>query len=184
MDKIWNNFPGCDCLKLILINSGYDNLASLKCINQDRLNELEVHINENRENLEVLICAHKNRYLEQRKFHFLPGHSALMLNWCENEVQNLLQDEVQNKTETFNINDPAFSRILKEIITSGLSNHSKRPNVHRFSEMIMDFSIYLYIMAGKSCYETLSANLPLPKAGTVCKLIFISSLVDICCNKY
>lgn len=177
MDNIFLEFPGCDCLKLILINSGYDNLSSLKCINQERLNELEKHIDKNRENfeasLEVLTCDHKNRYLEQKTFQFLPGHSAVMLDWRQNEIQNRVQDEVQNKTKTVNKEHPAFTRILKEIIASALTNHTKTANLHRFSEILMDFSIYLFITAGRSCYETLSANLPLPQAGTICKLEFI-----------
>lgn len=162
MEKVWTNFEGCNCLKLILINVGYDNVASLKCINGELLNDVEKHVEKNNHVLQSLTCEHKNRYLGE-KFEFLPGHRALILDWCQNRLTNSLED-------TFNKNHPAFSPILCEIIGSALDNHDRPKNRHRFSQILVDFSIYLFIMAGKSCYETLSANLHLPKAVTICKL--------------
>lgn len=74
MDNFWIEFPGCECLKRVLINSGYDNLASLKCISFDLLSELEKDIQKNRHVLQTLNCGHKKAYLEQNTFEFLPGH--------------------------------------------------------------------------------------------------------------
>lgn len=166
MDKIWNDFPGCECLKLILINSGYDNLASLNCINCDSLTKLEDDIEKNRQIVENLTCDHKNIYLERDTFQFLPGHRALLIEWCKNQLKD-------HQDDLFNKNHPAFSTILSEIIGSALNNYNKSANSHRYSEVLVDFSIYLYIMAGKACYETLSLNLPIPKAGTICTLQFV-----------
>lgn len=170
MDKIWNNFPDCECLKILLINTGFESLTSLKCINRDLLIEVKKNIEKNRNILQTLACDHKSRYLGMDKFEFLPGHYALLLDWCQNQLCNL-------STDTFNAKHSAFSPILSELINSALSNHKKPAKSHRFSEVLVDFSIYIFIMAGKACYETLSLNLPIPKAGTICKGRFVFLLI-------
>lgn len=175
-DKIWNNFPGCECLKLVLINSGYDNVQSLMCINDEQLTNLEKYVDENRCIIEELACEHGKSYGTLTKFKFLPGHRAILLDWCQKELTR--EDSAYETQQTFTVENPAFSPILREMIANGLSNHQKPPNSHRFSQLLMDFSIYIYIMAGKSCYEILCANLPLPKTGTVGKE-FRLSLADI-----
>lgn len=168
-DKIWKNFPGCECLKSFLINSGYDNIPSLMCINNnEQLENLEKYIEENRWLTEKLSCEHVKSYGTLTKFQFLPGHRAIILNWCQNKL--VPNNETLDETSTFKLGDAAFSPILREIIASALSNHQKPPNSHRFSQLLMDFSIYTYIMAGRACYDILCANLPLPKSGTVGKI--------------
>lgn len=164
IEGIWKEFPGCECLKIILINSGYDNLASLKSIDSVQLIELEKYVEDNRSIIHGLSCNHKQIY-EKKIFEFLPGHRVLILKWCVDELKMI-------PTEKITENHPAFSPILREIIHCALSNHIKPPNRHRFSEMLMNFSIYIYIMAGKAAYEILCANLPLPKAKTISKSLF------------
>lgn len=162
-DKIWNYFPGCVCLKYILIRFGYDNKASLMCVNDERLTKLEEFIQSDRSIVDELTCEHAEFYSSPTQFQFLPGHRAVLSDWCQNKI-NEVPDGM------FTIENEAFSPTLREIIASALSNHTKPPNAHRFSKVLIDFSIYMYIMAGKACYETLCANLPLPKSGTVGKV--------------
>lgn len=175
MSNVFSNFPGCECLKLILQESGYENESSLKCINENLLNELEKFVGKNRETLITkLTCEHKNVYSNQTMFKFLPGHFALLLNWCKNEVPHYSRSLSTESVINGLINDhPAFSNIHREIIVNALNNHAKTPNLHRFSDVLMDFSIYLFITAGRACYETIAANLPLPKAGTIRKFKLI-----------
>lgn len=89
------------------------------------------------------------------------GHRAVILDWCQNKLNE------QPSDDTFSIKDVSFSPILREMIISASSNYHKTPNAHRFSKLLMDFSVYMYIMAGKATYDILCANLPLPKSGTV-----------------
>lgn len=167
-DKIWKNFPGCECLKSFLLNSGYDNIPSLMCINNNKeLENLEKYIEENRWLTEKLPCSHGKLYETLPKFQFLPGHRATILDWCQNKLTYNVPD---NENSTFKVENAAFSPILREIIASALSNHEKPQNLHRFSQLLIDFSIYTYIMAGRACYDILCANLPLPKSGTVGKI--------------
>lgn len=163
MDTFWNKFPGCACLKSILINSGFDNRASLKCMNSNLISEIEKDVENDRSFLENLTCDHKNRYLNHNKFEFIPGHRALIIDWCENDLNS------DDRNDVFDKNHPAFSYILKELIDSAMQNYKKHPNTRRYSNKLKDFCIFLYIMAGRACYETLSENLPIPKAGSICK---------------
>lgn len=165
LDNVWINFKGCICLKSLLIESGYDSQPSLKCINDALLLELEENIETNRWMLENLCCIHAESYQTMCKFKFLPGHKALLLDWCK----NLGENDLQNRNT---IEHPAFSPLLKEMLSNAISNYGNPPNTHRFKQVLMDFSIYTYIMAGKACYEVLCANLPLPKAGTIRMLLF------------
>lgn len=141
------------------------NIASLRLINRENISDLEKDVEQNRSSmpLERLTCSHKIIYFENEKFEFLIGHKAIIIDWCQNYL-----------TEPKNLSvvpyHPSISKILCELIVlSAVSNEHKNASNHRYSEKLMDFSIYLYIMAGRACYETLSSNLPLPKAGTICK---------------
>lgn len=163
-DKVWDDFPGCVCLKSILIQSGFDNAASLMCINDTHIENVEKFVEENRSLVEEMKCGHANSYSSMNQFKFLPGHRAILLDWC----QNKLKSDAESKK--FTVENAAFSPILREILESALTNHHKPKNAHRFSKLLMEFSIHVYIMVGKASYEILCANLPLPKSGTVGKM--------------
>lgn len=170
-EKIWKNFPCCECIKSFLIKSAFDNIASLMCINDEVITKLEEHIDKNRWMIDGLTCRHVELYRSSlatsSKFEFLLGHRAPLLYWCQNDLKSV---ERELERGTFTLEDEAFTSILREMVTSALSNHKKPPNTHRFSQLLMDFAIYVYIMAGRACYEVISENLPLPKAGTVGKI--------------
>lgn len=163
MEKFWISFLGCKCLKSILIDCGYDNEASVECLNIELLNEVEEEVNSNKDVfLNKIDCEHKNTYANQNKFKFLLGQRAIILDWCQNHLKN-------NETPKFDMKHESFSQLLQDIIDTSLSNYNTPDNRHRYTNLINDFSIYLYIMAGKACYEVLSANLNLPKASTIRK---------------
>lgn len=159
-------FPGCECVKFILTESGYENRLSLKRLNDPELIKLEEYVGQNHWITEKLRCDHAKVYQTSTKFAFLPGHRALLLDWCQNLGQN---ESKIDEIEEFIKNNSASSPILRELISNELSNYGKPSQSRRFSRVLVDFSIYLYIMSGKACYEVLCANLPLLKAGTVRK---------------
>lgn len=148
-----------------MYKSGFESPNYLRNITDAQLNQLENFINEDGtifNNLNI-DCPHIGIYLNQQNFKFLPGHRFHILNWSENCKDNSVSNE------NIAIEHPAFSPILREMIRTALLNYEKLPTNNRFPELLMNFSIYLYIMAGRACYEIISANLPLPKAGTVRK---------------
>lgn len=158
----WNNFDGCNCLKEILQQSGFDSPEFLVGITELQLNQLEVDINRDRtivENIKTE-CVHIKNYKNDQNFKFLPGHRFLILKFSQNPVQ-----EVKNRT----FEHPSFSILLQSLIQTALNNYEKPSTNKRYSELLTDFAIYVYIMAGKACYEVISANLPMPSANTICK---------------
>lgn len=164
---MWESFPGCTCLQHILCESGFENALSLKLITEDHINEIEKYIHTSRETiLNGLNCAHANIYKNQTIFQFLPGHRIIILKW----PATIPSDKNSNEADqTFTVNHPAFSPICREIISSALTNYKRDPKGRTFSDLLMKFSIYVYLLAGKSSYEVISSNLPMPKAGTICK---------------
>lgn len=165
--KIWIEFPGCVCLKHVLCQFGYDNVASLKCLTETNIIALEQEIDRNRKMIEglKLKCNHIQNYKVQEPFRFLPGHKQLLLDWCKCLGKCITSEPSEEKFAEHS----SFQPILREMILSSISNYNKAPNIRRFSTVLMEFSTYLYILAGRQCYEVLASNLPLPKAGTVGK---------------
>lgn len=156
---MWKTFPGCSCLKQILIVSGYDNIHSLMCINEEKFNELEDQVLIDRQKVD---CDHLTIYEAQPKFKLLLGHRSLILKWCADLTRT---DNSSN--ESIQTNHPAFSPIMNRIMLSAVKNFNKTSNARRFPELLMQFLIYLYIMAGRACYEIIFANLPIPKASSI-----------------
>lgn len=73
---IGERFP--DCIKSILIASGYETMTSLSRINASEILAIEEYINQNRNILKDLHCCSNEIYKNQEKFHFLPGHRAVI----------------------------------------------------------------------------------------------------------
>lgn len=158
------SITACQCIKRILIATGFDNEACFAILDESVLNELYKSVDENI--IESFECQHKEIYKEmyrkQNQFNLLPGHKVQILQLATGQSQK--QNAMKSDDDLFSINAGFFSK----------SNHNKHPNARRYSDLLTDFSMYNYIMAGKACYEVLSANLPMPKAGTLRNFIFIS----------
>lgn len=168
------SITACQCIKRILIATGFDNEASFGILKESVLNELYKSVDENI--IESFECQHKEIYKEmyrkQNQFNLLPGHKVQILQLATGQSKK--QNAMKSDDDLFSINAGFFSPIMREIVHSAKSNHNKHPNARRYSDLLTDFSMYNYIMAGKACYEVLSANLPMPKAGTLRNFIFIS----------
>lgn len=67
-----------------------------------------------------------------------------------------------------------FTHILKLILESAENNLGREPKGRRYNQCLKEFSTYIYLMCGRSCYETLSANLPLPQANTICNRMILA----------
>lgn len=145
-------------MKEILRKNGFDSPEHLQGITEEHLNSLEGFISQNRKSSGDVStqCEHANFYNDKsQNFKFLPGHRILLLDF-HNSVHS---------SQTFE--HPAFPILLQNMIETALNNHGKPDNRNRYPELLMDFAIYIYIMAGKACYEVISANLPLPAAVTI-----------------
>lgn len=144
--------------------TGFDSPECLNGMTEANLIDLENHISENKRIVEnIAECLHIKNYQDGKNFKFLPGHKTLILNLSQgvNRDTNL-------STNSIMIEHPAFSPLLRSSIKTALNNHEKIPTQKRYPDLLKDFSIYLYIMAGRACYEVIAANLPLPSASTIC----------------
>lgn len=141
---------------LILERNGFDTKLALQSIDQDVIAEIEQQANEDRS---ILI---NTSYEQVQHFKFKPGHRILLLNLSK---QAQLWNDANEKMPC-KMSD--FSCILREFIETAESNAGKHPKGFRYNETNQLFSTYIYLMCGKSCYQTLSANLPIPQADTIC----------------
>lgn len=142
-----------------MIHCGFDNEISLKAINDSSIKQVESYVNKNLNILDSLSCHHKESYQHQKQFAFLPAHSIALTNEA-NFTHSGTQDVFEN---------PAFSPLLRALIESAIQNYGKDPNGFRYSELLHNFSMYIYMLVGKANYEIISANLPIPKVTTISK---------------
>lgn len=155
-----NNFP--DYLAEILIASGYETALAVQLLNPNNIKDLEVYVHENLRHLLRNTTYVKN----SAEFHFPPGHRSLLLN-LPDQIQKFQQAKSLSPMQEKEWNLNEFSFVLKSLIETAQSNLNRNSNQHRYSESIRNFATYIYLMCGKACYETLSANLPIPLAGTI-----------------
>lgn len=149
-----------DVIVYILTASGFDSKSALMNIGKEHITNIEEFFNAK---YEALANGLKGSvYENDRPFKILPGHCALI----EDIPRYLNQPKPTSNLVECNT---TFSRILKSLIDAAVTNSDRNPTRNRYDEIIRYFSTYLYLMSGKSCYETLSANLPIPQANTICE---------------
>lgn len=85
------------------------------------------------------------------------------------QIREMMEKEDSHSVDSFPTDDYSygFSHLLNMLINNAKYNSNKDPKGYRYDECIRYFATYIYIMCGKACYETLSANLPIPKAQTI-----------------
>lgn len=77
--EIFNGEKYPQCIKNLLIASGYSKLMSLAEIDEEKLRKIEDHVNGHMDLVKSLICCHSKDYKNQTNFEFLPGHKATIL---------------------------------------------------------------------------------------------------------
>lgn len=164
---IGENLP--ECVKKILIFCGYDTITSMKSISAQDVKDIEILVrNESsgRELIQSLNCCYSKDYREQDEFHFLPGHKSVIL------ALPRIVHEYQHQ----NFIIPSyFSYVLRELISTAVNNRENLRPV--YSEAIKSFATFLFLKCGRSCYEFLYKNLPLPCINTICKFIDHLSII-------
>lgn len=168
-------------------------MLSLQNISLETVKRIEKHVNEHLCNIaKELDCCHKDYYMVQREFKFLPGHCDFLIalsrmlskSKCNQEQDSVYQLDSGNNKEQDNENEPKYepfhftkaiknhpslSVILKELIVTALRNGVKANQNSQYTDVVRYFATYIYIVGGRSCYEVLYKNLPLPSVSTACK---------------
>lgn len=160
---IFNRFVGNEIPEVlikILTATGFDTKCALDLLTEKSIAEIEGYVNANRATIA------NTTYEKKLNFKFLPGHRSILLSFPK-KIQSF--NEKSNEISYCDSSD--FSFILKSLIETVESNAGKHPKAVRYNEVVKYFSLYIYLHCGRACYETLSANLPIPKANTICEFI-------------
>lgn len=152
------------CVKRVLSLCGYDSFFSLSEINEGHIKSMENHITVNyMEEIKSFDCCYSEYYKNQGVFQFLPGHAATVeaLPKYVEKYKVFYQPDLKLNGR--------YSPILEELIRTAESNLFKDKHHAAYSDSIRYFATYVFLLCGRSCYEFLSANLPLPSTKTICK---------------
>lgn len=149
------------CVVYILTESGFNSKMALKGIGLESIAQIEKYFNSNYEKLRGGLSGSLYENMEQ--FKILPGHRVLI----ESIPQYVDQLKITNQSSTLNRN--TFSYVLNLLIETAENNSDRDPKGRRYDELLRYFATYLYLMSGRAFYETLSANIPIPQANTICK---------------
>lgn len=162
-----------ECLVNILKVCGFTSKTVLKNINTETVDHIEKFCNENREFVKSAFIG--SLYENMKPFQFIPGHRILLLNIPKYVVSN-------QSINAYAVSDnylETYSTIMKSLNENAKKNLNRSDTGNRYNSISTAYAIYLYLMAGKACYESLCANLPLPKADTICKFNSICSQTNI-----
>lgn len=154
-NKMGVELPKCvvDILKIC----GFTNRLLLENINSEAVDQIEQFCNQNRTLISEIMIG--SIYENMQLFKFVPGHRLLILNlpkYCE-----------ENKKANCGIPNeflPSDSTIMRAIKENAAVNFDRAEAGKRYNDISKFYAIYLYLMGGKALYESICANLPLPKA--------------------
>lgn len=162
------------CVKKVLYVCGYNTAASIRSITAANISTIEDFINENeKKTMQELVCCHAEFYKNQNEFKLLPGHRALILE-LPKYLDSINEQRLNTTTPSL-----CHSLILRKMIETSENNADKSKNRHSYENIIRYFSTYLFLSCGRSCYEFLCRNLPLPSWRTVCKLYLVKIIMFI-----
>lgn len=146
----------------VLKAAGYVTESILKLINEEEINKIEEYVRKNR------IILKGTSYENENNFEFLPGHRVFLSN-LPNDIGRMKEvNKNLPQIEKSTANCSHFPFMLKALIETAESNSNGHPSGNRFNKNVQDFATYIYMMCGRACYDTLSANLPIPKSNTIC----------------
>lgn len=148
-EKINETIP--KCIKKVLDICGYDTIIAE--IKNDSIANIEKTINDQfASTVQTFDCCYSDYYKSQQQFKFLPGHADLLRGISK---------------VNFTAQNSDFSPTLQSTVNDF---HREKGN-HRakYSDFNRYFATYIFLKAGRSCYEFLCNNLPLPSVKTVCE---------------
>lgn len=155
----------------ILSESGFSSTFALKTLNSNTIIKIEKYFEKNYDKLSSGLIG--SIYEEIRPFEIIPGHCAIILS-LPSYVDQVKNSATLSEKQQCPI---GLTYLLKTLNGIAEKNAGCDPKARRYDETIQYFATYLYMMCGKSCYETLSANLPIPQANTIRKSIILTSKI-------
>lgn len=162
-------------LKVLLWKCGYDCMISLKELSNAKITELEKYIQNNRNNIfsrDLLdsdtLSDTMSEYRDQAIFEFLPGHRQILLS-LRNRIENMQREHSQRVSTAETSEYFEYSVVLTELLKTAQGNANRSKHANQYNDVIKYFSTYIFLLCGRTCYETLNKNLPIPSTKTICK---------------
>lgn len=172
-------------IKIFLALCGYESYLSVMRIDQNKILSLEKYVQNDRIILQNILEALDNNdkttlvYRSQNVFKFLPGHRSILLvlpqfieKMFSGSSSDTSRDMIAGTSTTSPNNLPdknveEFSVILSNLIASANTNMNKSKNAFQYNDIIKNFATYIFLLCGRTCYETLNKNLPIPSTKTI-----------------
>lgn len=156
---------------------------SLLGLNEESLVSVESFAQKSLQHLiKQLNCCHSEIYRNQTEFQFIPGHKSLILKIPEKlELAKKLDSRPVSLSALCQhmidrISDmPMTSTLFNEFLKTVVMNENRAKTRFRYTEIIRSFSMYIYMLCGRNCYEILSSNLPIPDSSTICMYLAFCS---------
>lgn len=166
-NSVGENFP--PCVVELLKECGYNSSFAINALQAKDISEIENFIDENLKYIvDDMKCCNSHTYKNQKHFKFLPAHRSFILNLKNrSSLIKSVPEKCSSSIEQSSIKE--FSALLQTLIRTAEQNANKVPTQFRYHEVIKYFAMYIHMVCGKMCYETLSSNLPLPQSSTVRK---------------
>lgn len=167
------------CVKMILTECGLTSLLSINQINESKMVEIENFVDENQGIIEKLECCYADTYKSLKKFRFLPAHRLIIfhLSSCTFEADRTVplnySHEHSDASRSIRNDTTEYSLLLRMLLDSAKENAGIPKTRFRYDKILQLFSTYIFLSCGRSWYETLSSNLPIPSKHTVCKFHII-----------
>lgn len=84
------------CLQWLLQETGYNTIASLSCIDEKKICEIEEYLTGNKQIVNALECCFSDEYRSLDEFHFIPGHKAIILS-LRDDIKEMRELNVAKK---------------------------------------------------------------------------------------
>lgn len=165
-------------IERVLLMCGYNTVLSLKQINSEKISAMEKHINKFQRNSLTILLNNDNDVLDntvnvyksQLQFQFLPGHRVILLD-IPNKIKQIEEEEVRFQLNK-NVHSETmaeYSTIFTKLIETANRNKNVSKNAYKYDETIKYFATYIFTLCGRTCFETLNKNIPIPSTKTICK---------------
>lgn len=153
-----------NCIKKILFACGYNTIFSLFNISRESILEIENTMNRSFRVISEFDCCYAKYYQEQSVFKLLPGHIDFILALSQYGLKSL---------EDSNCDDTKLPFFLRELMQTARRNAVKGKNHAEYSNSMRFIATYIFLTSGRSGYNFVYNNLPLPSISTVSKFNFI-----------
>lgn len=105
-----------ECLKKLLIASGFTTIASLRLINEQNLSTIEKFMQSNKHLVAAFDRCNKEQYQPQNEFRFLPGHKCIIAS-IPMQIDEMTQKQIAVKSQKSLIlsNDDLTNKLVSNL---------------------------------------------------------------------